>query len=89
MIIVLPKEVVIVAKPTLADKDFLTPTEAAIFFGLSAKKWYLFLEEGPQDFIAFYGDRKLIIKSDFEKYLAKPGVKEALGKNERRENKAG
>ena len=67
MIIVLPKEVIIVAKPPLVDKDFLTPTEAAIFFGLSAKKWYLFLEEGPQDFIAFYGDRNLIVKSDFEK----------------------
>lgn len=88
MIIVLPKEVIKVAKPTLADKDFLTTAEAAIYFELSAKKWYLFLEEGPQDFIAFYGDRKLIIKSDFEKYLAKPGVKEALGKNERRKNKA-
>jgi hypothetical protein len=85
----MPKEVIIVAKPTLADKDILTTAEAAIYFGLSAKKWYLFLEEGPQDFIAFYGDRKLIIKSDFEKYLAKPGVKEALGKNGRRKNKAG
>ncbi len=48
------------AKPTLADKDFLTPTEAAIFFGLSRRKFYKLLEGGTFDFMAMYGERKLI-----------------------------
>lgn len=71
------------AKPTLADKDFLTPTEAVIFFGLSRRKFYKLLEGGTFDFMAMYGGRKLIIKNDFIKYLAQPGVKEALKKDER------
>ncbi len=71
------------AKPTLADKDFLTPTEAAIFFGLSRRKFYKLLEGGTFDFMAMYGERKLIIKNDFKKYLAQPGVKEALARDER------
>lgn len=32
------------AKPTLADTDFLTPAEAAIFFGLSKRKFYQLLQ---------------------------------------------
>lgn len=75
------------AKPTLADKDFLTPTEAAVFFKLSRRKWYKLLEEGPHDFMAMYGGRKLIIKSDLIKYLAQPEVKEALARDERHINK--
>ena len=37
------------AKPTLADKDFLTPTEAAIFFGLNRRKFYKLLGSGYID----------------------------------------
>ncbi|MDE6748607.1 MAG: helix-turn-helix domain-containing protein [Lachnospiraceae bacterium] len=75
------------AKPTLADKDFLTPTEAAVFFKLSRRKFYKLLEEGPHNFMAMYGERKLIIKNDFINYLAQPGVKEALARDERHINK--
>lgn len=75
------------AKPTLADKDFLTPTEAAIFFKLSRRKFYKLLEEGPHDFMAMYGGRKLIIKNDLINYLAQPGVKEALARDERHNKK--
>lgn len=74
------------AKPTLADKEFLTPTEAAVFFKLSRRKFYRLLEEGPHGFMAMYGDRKLIIKNDFVNYLAQPGVKEALARDERYTN---
>lgn len=75
------------AKPTLEDKDFLTPTEAAIFFKLSRRKFYKLLEGGTFDFMAMYGERKLIIKNDFMKYLAQPGVKEVLARDERHVNK--
>lgn len=75
------------AKPTLADKDYLTPTEAAIFFKLSRRKFYKLLERGTFDFMAMYGERKLIIKNDFMKYLAQPGVKEVLARDERHVNK--
>ena len=74
------------SKPTLADKDFLTPTEAAVFFKLSRRKFYRLLEEGPHDFMAMYGERKLIIKNDLVNYLAQPGVKEALARDERYTN---
>lgn len=75
------------AKPTLADKDYLTPTEAAIFFKLSRRKFYKLLEGGTFDFMAMYGERKLIIKNDFMKYLAQPGAKEVLARDERHVNK--
>lgn len=75
------------AKPTLADKDYLTPTEAAIFFKLSRRKFYKLLEGGTFDFMAMYGERKLIIKNDFMKYLAQPEVKEVLARDERHVNK--
>ncbi len=75
------------AKPTLADKDYLTPTEAAVFFKLSRRKFYKLLEGGTFDFMAKYGERKLIIKNDFMKYLAQPGVKEVLARDERHINK--
>jgi len=65
-------------KPTLEDKEFLTPCEAAEYFGLSRRKFFRLLEEGNHGFVALYVDRKLIIKDEFRKYLARPGVKEAL-----------
>ena len=77
------------AKPTLADKDFLTPTEAAVFFKLSRRKFYKLLNEGPHSFMAMYGDRKLIVKHDLIKYLAQPGVMEELARDERHVNTKG
>lgn len=69
------------SKPTLEDKDYLTPTEATVFFDLSARKFYKLLKTGTYGFVAMYGTRKLIIKSEFEKYLELRGIKEALKKD--------
>lgn len=65
-------------KPTLEEKEFLTPTEAAVYFGLNRRKFYNLLSEGSHSFVAYYVTRKLIIKDEFKKYLEIPGVKEAL-----------
>ena len=75
-------------KPSLAEKDFLNPNEAIELFGLSRRKFYKLLEEGKKlRFIAFYGSRKLIIWTEFEKYLElNPEAKEVL-KNASRKNK--
>ena len=65
-------------KPTLEEKEFLTPTEAAVYFGLNQRKFHKLLSEGNHRFVAYYVTRKLIIKDEFRKYLEIPGVKEAL-----------
>lgn len=65
-------------KPTLEEKEFLTPTEAAVYFGLNRQKFHKLLSEGNHNFVAYYVTRKLIIKDEFRKYLEIPGVKEAL-----------
>lgn len=41
----------------------------------------LFYKIGTYGFVAMYGTRKLIIKSEFKKYLELPGIKEALKKD--------
>jgi len=69
-------------KPSLSEKDFLTPSEAAMFYKLSRRKFFLFLEEKSKsrcEFLALYGERKLILKDAFVSYLiANPDVKEEL-----------
>ena len=66
-------------KPALADKDIFNPSEAAEFYGLSRRRFFRFLEQGPHPFVAMYNRRKLIIRAEFEAYLkARPEEKEAL-----------
>ena len=67
-------------KPALAEKATFNPGEAAAFFNLSRRKFFRFLESGEKfPFMAFYKERKLIIKSEFEKYLeSHPEMKEEL-----------
>lgn len=67
-------------KSALSEKDVLTPEEAIEYFNFSRRKWYSFLKEGKcKKFTALYGERKLILRAEFEKYLKdNPGVKEAL-----------
>ena len=49
------------AKPTLAEKDILNPSETIKFFNLSNRKFYKFLgETDGGDFLAYYKERKLI-----------------------------
>lgn len=57
-------------KQNLNDKDLLNPAEAVEYFGLSSRKFYALIRSGEKlDFIVFYGDRRLVIRSIFEKYL--------------------
>ena len=60
------------AKPNLGTKDVLNPIEAVEYWNLSRRKFLDFLktkEARKSDFIAFYGERKLIIRDAFDTYL--------------------
>ena len=67
-------------KPPLARKDALNPEEAIEYFGFSRRKFNRFLKEGKcKKYTALYGRRRLILRSEFEKYLEEnPEVKEGL-----------
>ena len=60
------------SKPILKEKDILNPNEAIELFVLSRRKFYALIKEKPDnDFIVFYGSRRLIIRTAFEKYILK------------------
>ena len=67
-------------KPGLEEKETLNPGEAAELYNLSRRKFFRLLQSGEQfSFLAFYKERKLIIRSEFKKYLeSHPEVKEGL-----------
>lgn len=67
-------------KPSLAQKDVLNPEEAIEYFGFSRRKFNRFLKDGKcKKYTALYGRRRLILRSEFEKYLEEnPEVKEGL-----------
>lgn len=59
------------AKTEPGSKDLLNPAETINLFDLSSRKFYALIRSGEKlDFIVFYGGRRLIIRSIFEKYLA-------------------
>jgi excisionase family DNA binding protein len=59
-------------KPTAGEKDILNQEEAIVHFGLSRRKFYKLLKEGKDTpFMAMYGSRRLIIRTEFVKYLEK------------------
>jgi len=63
----------------LGEKEYLNPQEAILYWDLSNRKFYDFLKTGPYDFIAYYGERKLILRESFTRYLRKhPELKEEL-----------
>lgn len=54
------------------EKDILNQEEAIVHFGLSRRKFYKLLKEGKDTpFMAMYGSRRLIIRTEFAKYLEK------------------
>ena len=58
------------AKTELGEKDLLNPNETILLFYLSSRKFLALIRSGTKlDFIAFYGGRRLIIRTIFEKYL--------------------
>ena len=57
------------ARPNLAEKDILNPSEAIEYFVLSRRKFYDLLNNTDgEDFLAHYGEHKLILRVAFEKY---------------------
>ena len=58
------------ARPDLGEKDILNPSEAIEYFVLSRRIFYDLLNNTDgEDFLAYYGERKLILRVVFEKYL--------------------
>ena len=58
------------ARPSLAEKDILNPSETIEYFVLSRRKFYDLLNNTDgEDFLAYYGERKLILRLAFEKSL--------------------
>ena len=59
-------------KPTADEKDILNQEEAIVHFELSRRKFFKLLKDGKNlPFMAMYGSRRLIIRTEFEKYLQK------------------
>ncbi len=59
-------------KPTADEKDILNQEEAIVHFELSRRKFFKLLKDGKNlPFIAMYGSRRLIIRTEFAKYLEK------------------
>lgn len=59
-------------KPTTDEKDILNQEEAIVHFGLSRRKFYKLLKDGRNiPFMAMYGSRRLLLRTEFEKYLEK------------------
>lgn len=57
-------------RPNLDRKVTLNPQEAIEYFTLSRRKFYKLLKQDGLYFVAYYGERKLIIPVEFEKYLS-------------------
>ena len=59
-------------KPNIKDKDTMTVQETVAHYKLSRRKFYELLHQDGLDFIAFYyNGRRLILRTEFEKYLDK------------------
>lgn len=56
-------------RPNLARKEALNPEEAIKHFNLSRRKFYDLIQQEGLPFLAYYIQRKLIIRAEFEKYL--------------------
>ena len=55
------------SKPILEEKDILNPSEAIENFVLSRRKFYDLLNNTDgEEFLAYYGERKLILRVAFE-----------------------
>ena len=58
------------ARPSFAEKDILNPSEVIGYFVLSRRKFHDLLNNTDgEGFLAYYGERKLILRVAFEKYL--------------------
>ena len=58
------------ARPDLGEKDILNSSEAIEHFVLSRRKFHDLLNNTDgEDFLAYYRERKLILRVAFERYL--------------------
>lgn len=56
--------------PSPGVKNIITPTEAIDYFVLSHRKFYDLLKSDEQkNFLVFYKERKMIIRTAFARYL--------------------
>lgn len=61
---------VLYGKTKFSGKDILNPSEAIEYFVLSRRKFYDLLNDTDgEEFLAYYGERKLILRVAFERYL--------------------
>ena len=69
-------------KTSLEEKSIFNPGEAAQHYELSRRKFFQFIQQKKGlPFVAFYNNRKLIIKDEFEKYMADhPEIRKEIGK---------
>ena len=59
-------------KPHIKDKDTMTVQETVEHYKLSWRKFYELLHQDGLDFITFYyNGRRLILRTEFERYLNK------------------
>ncbi len=56
-------------RPNLTRKDPLNPQETIDCYVLSRRKFLTLIQQEDLGFVAYYGKRKLIIRTEFEKYL--------------------
>lgn len=72
-------------RPPLETKAILNPGEAIELYGMSARKFYSLIQGRKKlPFLALYNKRKLIIRTEFDKYLEEhPEEKEHLKKCQR------
>ena len=67
-------------RPALEEKNLLNPGETIRLFSLSQRKFYALINGRKKlPFLVLYNKRKLIIRTEFERYLkANPEKKEEL-----------
>lgn len=64
------KYVVFASNNIIQVKNIITPTEAIDYFVLSRRKFYDLLKSDEQkNFLVFYKERKMIIRTAFARYL--------------------
>ena len=67
-------------RPKLEEKDLFNPEEAVEFYRLSRRKFIQLLNSDERlTFVALYRTRKLIIRSEYERYMDEhPEVREEI-----------
>lgn len=66
-------------KPILAEKETLTVEEAISLFNLSRRRFHKLIDNQEPCFMALYGSRRLVIRTEFARWLLQhPAEREEL-----------